>query len=63
MKSNIMKSKYIILIIGILSIVASIYMVVNVQSITSTITGFICGISLLYSSYELSKQQMNNEES
>lgn len=54
-----MKSKYVLLVIGILGVLASLYMIVKGDSITSTITGFICGISLIYGSYELGRQELN----
>ena len=52
-----MKSKYILLVIGILSIAASIYMVIYGEEYINKIMGFVCGASLIYGYCELSQRE------
>ncbi len=50
-------TKYILLIIGILGVLASVYNYFNDKNISNNIIGFICGISLIYGYFELNKVQ------
>ena len=48
-------TKYILLIIGSLGILASIYGYIKDQEITNHLIGFICGACLIYGYFELNK--------
>ncbi len=52
-----MKSKYILLVIGILSIAASVHMIIKGEELTNKLLGLICGTSLIYGYYELHQQE------
>lgn len=56
-----MKSKYILLVIGILSIAASIYMIIEGEELTNKIMGLVCGASLIYGYYELGQQEKKSK--
>jgi len=56
-----MKTKYVLLGIGILGILASMYMIVQGDSTTSIISGLVCGTSLVYGSYELGRKELKNK--
>lgn len=57
-----MKSKYILLVIGILSIAASIYMFVNGEELSNKMLGLICGASLIFGYYELHQKEKQSKE-
>ena len=52
-----MKSKYVLLIIGILSIAAAVHMIFKGEELTNKILGLACGASLIYGYYELHQQE------
>jgi hypothetical protein len=51
-----MKStKYILLVIGVLGIAASVYGYIKDRDASNHIIGFVCGASLIYGYFELNK--------
>lgn len=54
-----MNTKYILLVIGILGVLASILGVFQGRDLSSNITGFICGASLIWGYFELKKKEEN----
>ena len=56
-----MKAKYILLVIGVLSIAASVYMIIKGEELTNKVMGLVCGTSLLYGYYELNQQEKKSK--
>jgi hypothetical protein len=52
-----MSTKYILLIIGILGILSSIAGLIQGQSFSNNLVGFICGSSLIWGYFELKKKE------
>lgn len=55
-----MRTKILLLIIGVLGIVASIFGVLKGQDITTHLIGFVCATCLVYGYFEFKK--LENEE-
>ncbi len=49
------RAKYLLLIIGILGIIASIYGFIQDKEVSNHLIGFICGASLIFGYFELGK--------
>ena len=54
-------SKYILLIIGLLGVIASVYGYLKDNDIQSNLVGLICGASLIYGYFELNKINKKNK--
>lgn len=52
-----MKTKYILLIIGIAGMISGVYGYIQQQDISTALISFICGASLIYGAIELHKKE------
>ncbi len=55
-----MKTYKLILIVGILGVVASVFGMITQQDISTHLIGFICGASLIYGYFELKEKATKN---
>ncbi len=54
--------KYILLIVGILSIIASIYLMISTGEIVNEIFGLVCGAGLIWGYFEVRRRESKTEQ-
>lgn len=55
-----MKTKYVLLLIGVLAILSSVYLLVKTGNFQDQILSFVCGASLIWGYYDLNKKEKQN---